>query len=235
MASCNTNSTAQMLSRQMVAPFIARVKEYLLPPPPKRVQITYTHPTQEIIIELVFLWEKKKFKVYDNYSDATRYTGFTSIEQYAPRIEMAYMYHGGGKDMLDRGYPTPIPLNDRDILDLELDQDSPLELYQGGYGRHKHKTAERLRLTLSTAEDEYFQATLNKLFMPREVDDHGSDVEDHEAYLASHETNYDYRWHGSWKYLITDAFCVDMKTLRIQYPVHMSTNKWRVKITHLGY
>ncbi len=211
MTSSNTNSTAAMcLSRQMVAPFVERVKEYLPAQKPKRVQITYTHPTQQISIEFVFLWEKRSFSVYDSHSDATHpATNKRTVEQYAPKLDMALMFsHDDPHNK--RGYPTPITLTDRDVLDLQLAQESPLALYE--YGGNKHKTCDRLRLTLCTADNSLFQESLTGM-----------------------EAQGDDRWEGDWVYLITDSFFVDTKTMKIDYRIPMSADSWDVKIRYHGY
>ncbi len=210
----STNSTAAMcVSRQLVAPFIERVREYL-PEKTKRVKLTYSHDTLPVVFEFVFRWEKQQREVYDSLADAWSCADGSiptikgrMIKQYVPMMEIVRM-SALDDDGMRKEDPEILYINDIDMIRIMNDNPCP-----GLYRRFgsRHKTCDRIKLNLNTAESIKFQQAL------------------------SDNVGLNDMWKGENKPIITDVMYIDTKTLRIKTHMPMSREDWNVDIKYYGY
>lgn len=204
-----SNSTAAMcLPRQLVAPFVQRVKKCLPKPMIKRVKLTYTHDTLPVIFSFRFRWEKIEREVYDKSADAqaTPQGKGRIIHQYEPIMEKVYMI-ALEDDGTRREFPESLDVDDNDLVDIEVDYDTNMWRYY----RHRHKTCECIKLHFGTAYDRSFQDAL------------------------SNNVGLEDMWAGEYVPIITDSFCVNTNTLRIDYAIPDSEEDWNIKIEYFGY
>ena len=205
------------LSRQLVAPFIERVKECLPKPKTKRVKLTYRHDTLPVIFEFQFKWGKKEREVYDNFADAWSCADGSiptakgrMIEQYVPIMEIVRMTELDD-DGMRKEQPEILDISNIDIVRIMVDAPCP-----GLYRRFgsAHKTCDRIRLDLGTADEEESSNFRQAL---------------------SDNVGLNDMWAGEYRPIITDAMYVDPKTLRIDTLVPMSGEKWDIEIEYYGY
>lgn len=202
-----SNSTASMLSCQMVAPFIERVREYI-PDKTKRVKISYNHDDLPVVFEFVFRWEKKAIVVYDRLSDAMAKPPVNEriVNLYEPTLEIVRM-----TPLDDDGTRSEAPQS----LELykwmvNIKVDAPRTGLYRQFGCTL-KTCDRLTLDLCTAEDRNFQTGL------------------------SDNVGLNDLWAGDYVPIITDVLYVDPITLRIDTVVPMSSQDWNIDIKYYGY
>ena len=88
MASSSTNSTAQALCRQMVSPFVERVRKYVTPKKSKRIRLIYTHPKYPLEFDILMKWVPDTINLSKNRDDLPSKT----ITRFRPCVEDATMY-----------------------------------------------------------------------------------------------------------------------------------------------
>jgi len=202
----SASSTAAMcLSRQLVAPLILQVKDYL-PEKKRRVQIVYRHKTLSVEFVFIFLWEKQRFVLYDNLEDSrsTEDKGRVVFEN-KPTLEVCWLFEineGGGREC-----PRTLDVSKDDMVEIDVDHIVGGVFRQHG---HPHKSCGRIRLDLSTAWYTDFIMDLSEIpGLPES-------------------------WCEEYVYLINDLFYIDEKTLKVDYRAPMCDG-WVVNIRHLGY